>query len=107
MSKADVLAALGGVMDPHMNISVVEMNMIRDVRIAGDGTVGIDMVFPCIGCPAWTMIQNDMREAAEAVPGVAAATVRVVWDEPWHKSSLSSEARRKIRSFGYQIMPME
>src|SRR3546814_17434949 len=70
-------------------ISVVEMKMIRAVKVSTTGSVSVEMVFTCIGCPAWSMMQNDIRDAVSEVPGVTSASVKVVWDEPWR-----SEAHR-------------
>lgn len=107
VTRDAVLAALETVMDPHMNVSVIEMRMVREIAIDDAGSVTVNLAFPCIGCPAWTMIQNDMKEAVRAVDGVTAATVKVVWDSPWCKEDLSRDTRDRIRSYGYQIFPME
>lgn len=107
VTTSDVLSALETVDDPHMNISVVEMKMIRGVEISPEGDVTIGMVFPCIGCPAWTMIQTDIKEAVGTIVGVRSVALSIEWNQPWQKSDLSLIAREKIRSFGYQIIPME
>src|SRR3546814_6984401 len=86
VSEAAFMSALVTVIDPHLNISVVEMRMIRAVKVSTNGSVSVEMVFPCIGCPAWSMMQNDIRDAVSEVPGVTSASVKVVWDEPWKKS---------------------
>jgi len=102
-----VRAALDGVMDPHMNISINAMQMVRSIDISPEADVAIGIVFPCIGCPAWTMMQNDIKEAVANLPGVRSIKVQVQWDEPWRKSDLSPATRKHIRSFGYQIFPMD
>ena len=107
VTRDAVLAALETVMDPHMNVSVVEMRMVREIDIENAGLVTVNLAFPCIGCPAWTMIQNDIKEAVRAIDGVTAARVKVVWDSPWRKEDLSCDTRDRIRSYGYQIFPME
>ena len=107
VTAEQVRTALQGVLDPHMNISVVEMGMVRSIDVAPDGHVSVGLSFPCIGCPAWTMIQESMREAVEAVDGVNQVAVKVMWDAPWRKDDLAPEARQRIRTFGYQILPME
>lgn len=107
VAESAVRAALDGVMDPHMNISINDMQMVRSIEISPDADVAVGIVFPCIGCPAWTMMQNDIKEAVASLPGVRSVRVQVQWDEPWRKSDLSPAARKHIRSFGYQIFPMD
>lgn len=107
VTEASVRTALDGVIDPHMNISINEMQMVRGIEISPEGDVEIGLAFPCIGCPAWTMMQNDVREAVAAVEGTRSVKVAVRWDAPWRKSDLSQTARERIRSFGYQIFPMD
>lgn len=102
-----VRASLAEVLDPHMKISVIDMGMVRSIDVADDGKVSVGVSFPCIGCPAWTMIQEDMREAIAAVDGVTDVSVKVKWDTLWCKDDLAPEARSRIRTFGYQIHPME
>lgn len=99
--------ALQGVIDPHMNISIVEMKMVRGVDVSDGGEVVVGLAFPCIGCPAWTMMQNDIKEAVGELEGTRSVRVDVRWDEPWRKDDLSSSARERIRSFGYQIFPLD
>ncbi len=105
--KSAVLSALDRVMDPHMNVSLNEMGMVRSTEISPEGDVTVGIVFPCIGCPAWTMIQSDIKEIVATVPGVRSVKVQVLWDKPWSKSDLSQATREHIRSFGYQIFPMD
>lgn len=102
-----VRACLQHVLDPHMKISVLDMGMVRSIDIADDGKVSVGVSFPCIGCPAWTMIQEDMREAIATLDGVTDVAVKVKWDTVWRKEDLAPEARSRIRTFGYQILPME
>jgi len=102
-----VRASLQEVLDPHMKISVVDMGMVRSIDVAEGGEVSVGVSFPCIGCPAWTMIQEDMRDAIASLDGVSKVSVKVNWDTLWCKDDLAPEARTRIRTFGYQIHPME
>src|SRR5262249_58170276 len=50
VSREQVLTALGGVLDPELGMSVVELGLIYDVAIA-DGAVKIAMTLTAPGCP--------------------------------------------------------
>ena len=70
VSEAAVRAALDTVMDPHMNVSLPDMGMVRRVDIEEDGLVDVGLVFPCVGCPAWDLIQAELKDAVGAVEAV-------------------------------------
>lgn len=96
-----VRLALREVMDPHMNVSLIDMGMIRRVDISDGGDLVVGMVFPCIGCPAWDMIQQDIKEKATTVSGVRSVKVRIEWDEVWTKADLSDAAKERAATYGY------
>ncbi|MDD5220879.1 MAG: metal-sulfur cluster assembly factor [Candidatus Bipolaricaulis sp.] len=95
MTKEHVMAALRGVTDPELGISIVDLGLIYDVRL-GDGRVDVDMTLTSSGCPMGRLIASDAEEAIrQALPGVDVA-VRVVWDPPWTADRLSADARRTL-----------
>lgn len=91
--------ALDGIPDPHIPVSLVDMAMIYDVRADG-GEVTVDMTFPCMGCPAYDMIQNDIESCLRVMDGVESVTVEIVWDPVWSKDMLTEKARRELREAG-------
>jgi metal-sulfur cluster biosynthetic enzyme len=97
-----VLAALRGVMDPEIPIDVVELGLIYDVRVRGD-QVEVDMTLTSMGCPCHDLIVDDVRTAAEGVPGVQHAEVTVVWDPPWDRSRLGVEGVRYLPIVGIGV----
>lgn len=103
VTASSVRQSLKSVMDPHMDVSLVDMGMIRGIDVGDGGDVTVSMVFPCIGCPAWNMIQEDIRETVGALDGVRSVRVRVDWSEKWTKDDLSVSARERAQTFGYVI----
>ncbi|UIP01492.1 metal-sulfur cluster assembly factor (plasmid) [Halobaculum sp. CBA1158] len=90
------------VMDPHIPVSLVEMGMIYDVRYdAGDVTV--DMTYPCMGCPAYQMLQDDIEESLRGFDEVDDVSIEVVWDPVWSKDRLDEEVQQKLRESGTAI----
>ena len=88
--------------DPHIPVSLVEMWMIYDIR-ADDGDVTVEMTFPCMGCPAYDMIQDDIRGILRPENGVDSVTIDVVWDPVWSKDMLTPEVREKMRESGISL----
>jgi len=98
-----VREALDRVMDPHMNVSLPAMGMVRRVEVRDDGLVEVGLVFPCVGCPAWDLIQAELKETVGAVDGVSRVKVKVEWDHDWSRDDIAPEARIIAREHGYCI----
>lgn len=95
MTTEQVMAAVRGVTDPELGISVVDLGLIYDVRL-GDRRVDVDMTLTSPGCPMGRLIASDVEEAIrQALPGTD-VSVRVVWDPPWTADRLSAEGRHAL-----------
>jgi metal-sulfur cluster biosynthetic enzyme len=88
--------------DPHLPVSLVEMGMIYDVTADG-GNVTVEMTFPCMGCPAYDMIQSDIESMLHVEESVDSVTIDIVWDPVWSKDMLTPEAREKMHDAGISL----
>lgn len=98
--------ALSEVEDPEMPISVVDLGLIYGVGIEeSDGTtnVAVTMTLTYTGCPARSMLKDDVREAAESVEDVDSAEVRLVWSPEWTLEMVSEQGQEDLREFGISI----
>lgn len=64
-----VMAALRGVRDPELHRDIVSLNMVRDLRVDG-GKVAFELVLTTPACPLREQIDQDVRSALQAVPGI-------------------------------------
>jgi metal-sulfur cluster biosynthetic enzyme len=76
-----VRQALRAVVDPELGANVVDLNMVRRVDVQED-RAEIDLVLSVPDCPLVGWLAEQARRAALSVPGIGAATVRIL-DEPW------------------------
>lgn len=76
-----VLTVLRPVQDPELQKSLVELNMIRDVAIAG-GTVSFTLVLTTPACPLREFIVEDCEKAVKTLPGVEKVEVKVTAETP-------------------------
>lgn len=93
---------LDDIEDPHMPISLVEMAMIYDVTVDGEEAV-VDMTFPCLGCPAYDMIQDDIRDGLASLETVEDVRINMVWEPVWTKELLAPDVRSKLQESGIGI----
>lgn len=89
--------------DPHIPVSLVEMGMIYDIEADESGAVTVEMTFPCMGCPAYDMLQDDVRAVLRPEEGVDSVSIDVVWDPVWSKEMLTPEVQEKMRESGISL----
>jgi len=65
LTEKDVLEALKGVKDPDLGRDLVDLGMIKDVRI-GDGVVALAVNLTTPACPLKAKIEADVRQALES-----------------------------------------
>src|ERR1700712_5722799 len=65
LTEQDVLAALKGVKDPDIQRDLVDLGMIKDIRI-GEGTVALTVNLTTPACPLKAKIEADIRQALTA-----------------------------------------
>lgn len=94
--------AIDEIPDPHLPVSIVELGMVYDVRVE-DGEAEVDLTFPCMGCPAYGMIQDDIRACLRLYDGVDEVTVNIVWDPVWTKDRLDAAVREKMNNWGIAL----
>ena len=95
-----VRASLRTVADPccrDRGLSVVDMGLLADVDVDEDGSARIDLVLTSGWCPFQVDLLSEVTAAAEAVPGVVDADVRITLDEVWSRERLSARARDRLR----------
>ena len=88
-----VRGMLGGVMDPELKASIVDLGMVHDVEVTPDGTVTVHIALTTLGCPLQAEIRNEIRSKLAGTPGVAEVKVRWVEMTSEQKSAAMQRAR--------------
>lgn len=70
VSEAQVIEALRPVEDPELHRSIVDLGMLRNVDVRGDGVVGVLIALTVPGCPLKGEITRRVSEAATELDGV-------------------------------------
>jgi ATP-binding protein involved in chromosome partitioning len=76
VSQEAVLAALSKVQEPELHKDLVSLNMIRDLKIAGE-KVSFTVMLTTPACPLKTRIEREAREAVAAIPGVGSVEIKL------------------------------
>jgi serine O-acetyltransferase len=78
----EIRDALREVIDPEVGIDIVDLGLIKDIRVM-DTSVEIDMVLTCRACPLADHLSDQVRRKALGVCGKEKVIVNVL-DEPWN-----------------------
>ena len=89
-SAQQVTQALDGVQDPEIHRPITELGMVKNIDIAADGAVLVEVWLTVAGCPLRETITREVTAAVSRLPGVS--SVRVLLDV------MSDEQRRALQT---------
>lgn len=92
LTKEEILEKLKSILDPELGISIVELGLIYDVKIAGD-KVTVIMTLTTIGCPLFSLIAEPVKSAVKEFPEVKDVEVDLTFDPPWSPEKMSENAK--------------
>jgi FeS assembly SUF system protein len=98
--KEQAFAALRTCYDPELPVNIVNLGLIYRLDVQSNGVVEVDMTLTAPNCPAAGSLPLDVRAKLQAIPGVSAVQVHIVWDPPWSKERMSDEAKLELGLFG-------
>jgi ATP-binding protein involved in chromosome partitioning len=75
VTRDEVIAALGQVMDPEIHKPITELDMVKDVSIDSGGLVAVEVLLTVPGCPLKDRITRDVTAAVSPLPGVSRVKV--------------------------------
>ena len=90
---ATIHATLRELLDPEVGLNVVDLGMIGDVTVAGDGAVIVELLPTTPGCPMHEALANGVQRLVGDLPGVSAVEVHFVSAPPWTPDRIAPEAR--------------
>lgn len=111
LSDAEVMAALREVYDPEIPLNIVDLGLVYGVRFKpamqfaselapASSTPGqdveVDMTLTSRGCPSHVSIEDSVKKAIEAIPGVQLAHVNWVWEPQWGPERISAKGREQL-----------
>lgn len=102
LTSEDVFENLRSVMDPELNVNIVDLGLIYhvEVKAQGDQTkIKITMTLTTPGCPLGTTIVRMMRDSLAAYPFLNPerdVTVDIVFDPPWVSDMMSEAAKAEL-----------
>ena len=91
-SADQVKLALRKVKDPELNLNIIDLGLVYDIRVDGSD-VEIDMTLTSPGCPAGPQIMTDIERAVKAIPGVGHVALNLIWTPFWTPDRIEPRVR--------------
>jgi ring-1,2-phenylacetyl-CoA epoxidase subunit PaaD len=99
VTAQDIWAALDEIPDPEIPvISLVDLGVIRDVRVEGD-RVRVEFTPTFLGCPALEVMKRALEDKVAELGGEA--DVAVIQDDSWSTDKITPAGREKLRAAGF------
>lgn len=95
-----IWAWLGEVPDPEIPvISIVDLGIVRDVRVAGDGACDITITPTYSGCPAMQVIADAITDALRA-RGIQQVRLHTQISPAWTTDWMSDAGKAALKGYG-------
>lgn len=92
VSVDQVRLALRRVKDPELNLNIVDLGLVYDIRVEAD-VVTVDMSLTSPGCPSGAEITADAEQAVRAIPEVRDVAINLVWTPYWSPDRIEPRVR--------------
>ena len=99
----EIFAVLRTCRDPEIPINLVDLGLIYGVEVvapanADDGAdVLVRLTLTSAGCPMSHSIVGEVQRKLQALAGVRAVRIQIVWEPGWHPGLISAEGRRQLQ----------
>jgi metal-sulfur cluster biosynthetic enzyme len=85
-------AVLRGVKDPDLNLNIMDLGLVYDVRVDGS-VVTVDMTLTSPGCPSGPEIMGEAERQLREIPGVTDVRMNLVWTPFWSPERIEPKVR--------------
>lgn len=100
-----VLEVLEEVNDPEIDkVSIIDLGMVEEV-MADNGMVHIKILPTFLGCPALSLIKNNIEKAVRAIEEAEEVEVEFIKNPPWTSDRISEKGRIGLKAFGIAPPP--
>lgn len=100
LTEESVYGVLRTCYDPEIPVNIVDLGLVYDLKITplseGGSRVEVKMTLTAPGCGMGPILQQDVAERIQSLPGVTEVDVVLVWDPPWNRQMLSDAARLEL-----------
>ncbi len=88
-------------------MSVVELGLIQDVKVAENGhDVRVELLLTSGWCPFSAHLLHQIDQTVHGIEGVGEVDTEIVWNTVWTPERMTSTAREKLTLPMAQLLPL-
>lgn len=97
VTEKKIVKQLDLVMDPEMNISIVDLGLVYKVTIKKDLSIHILMTLTTMGCPLFGVIEEDIyMKLSDLNIDRKNVTIEMTFEPPWDMTRLTPRGRAML-----------
>lgn len=96
-TKEQILEFLNAVIDPELDITIVDLGLIYDISFPSEKEVKIIMTLTSMGCPLFSTIHEDIHKALAPL-GYSPDTIEIelTFDPPWDEDKMTEKGKAEL-----------
>ena len=96
LTAKQIKTKLTEVMDPELNISIVDLGLVYDTKLVKN-KVKIIMTLTTIGCPLFSLIETQVKDKIKEL-GIKEEDIslELTFDPPWSMEKMSKKGRAML-----------
>lgn len=91
--ELEILELLKNVMDPEIEINIVDLGLIYEISYSGEKQIDIEMTFSTPSCPLGDTIVNNVKETIKKEHPDFIVHVEIVFEPKWSTALVSDEGK--------------
>ena len=93
--KEEITEKLKKVLDPELNISIIDLGLVYDIKVKNNNDVKIIMTLTTIGCPLFPVIENNVKSALKDLK-LKNIEIVLTFDPPWTMDKMSETSKHTL-----------
>lgn len=99
MQKVDeqnIRSLLKKVMDPEIEISIVDLGLVYSISINEKNDVDINLILTSLACPLSETLVKDIERNLSTLEGIGKINVEIISEPLWNEKMMSEEGKKKM-----------
>lgn len=96
LTEDRILDALSTVIDPELNINIVDLGLVYSVKIDSKNEVHVLMTLTTMGCPMGDSIAKSAEQAVMDLEAVNDVLIEITFEPPWNMNMMTDFAKDRL-----------
>jgi metal-sulfur cluster biosynthetic enzyme len=97
-SEIEILHRLKEVIDPELDINIIDMGLVYKVNFDTEGTITIDLTLSTKNCPMGDVIVNNIEWCLMKYFPTFKIITNLVWEPKWTSDFITPAGKKELNS---------